>query len=325
VPKGAVLATLLLLGVELGLARQDWVWTWVPGSNSGIIEAMEARVIAPSEPPTVLLMGSSRVRDAVAPRQLEQALGLPRGGVMNLGVTRGTPYDARLLYERNRAKLSKAKVLVVGVEDWSFNASVSPNERFRRFASLDERASTFDKDWTLSLLAGYVWRTYDAQGPLRRLLKSALTGREATLPISDDGRVVWRKEELEEGPAQYDVTPDVTRSLEDYATTEGLKAPLVELIALARADGLDVVVVQMPLRDAYVEQAQRRYPDALRQYAEVLGSLGPGVAVWRYDRASSLGIQERWFYDYGHMTTRGAEVMTRALGERLKAQLAGAR
>jgi hypothetical protein len=99
----------------------------------------------------------------------------------------------------------------------------------------------------------------------------------------------------------------------------------LELIALARADGLDVVVVQMPLRDAYVEQAQRRYPDALRQYAELLGSLGPEVAVWRYDRASSLGIQDRWFYDYGHMTTRGAEVMTRALGERLKARLAGAR
>ena len=80
-PWGALLAVALLLAVEFGLARRDWIWGWWPRSESGVIDAIETQVIAQSDAPSVLFLGSSRVRDAVSPREVEKQLGLKRGAV----------------------------------------------------------------------------------------------------------------------------------------------------------------------------------------------------------------------------------------------------
>ena len=115
-PWGMLLALSLLLAFEFGLARRDWIWGWWPKSESGVIDAVERQVIAEAEAPAVLFLGSSRVRDAVSPREVEEQLGLRRGTVLNLAVTNGTPFDALTLYRRNREKLRSAKVAFFGVE-----------------------------------------------------------------------------------------------------------------------------------------------------------------------------------------------------------------
>jgi hypothetical protein len=314
------LALAILLAVEFGLARQDWVWSWVPASNSGVVDAMESQVIAQAPAPQVLLMGSSRIRDGVAPRLLEQELGLPEGSALNLGLTRGTPYDAALLYRRNRDRFRGADLLVVGVEDWSFNAALSPNERYRRFASLPQRVGVYDEDWTRSLVAGWFWRTYDAQGPLRRLLKSAVKGRKSKLPLAEDGRVKWRAKEKEVGPAQVDVSLDLKRFYRGYTRRQGLEDQLRDLVAMAREDDTQVILVQVPLRDAYLEQARQEYPEGLALYREALASF-EGVPQEIWWGSSALGIQQDWFYDYGHLTPPGAAVFTAALAERVRPML----
>jgi hypothetical protein len=316
-PRGALLALLLLLAVELGLARQERLWSWVPASNSGVVDAIERQVITPAQAPQVLLMGSSRVRDGVAPRQLEAALHLPEGAVLNLGLTRGTPWDAALLYRRNRDKLKQARLLVVGVEDWSFNAAVSPNERYRRFASLSDRVGVYNPDWTRSLVVGWIWRTYDAQGPLRNLLTSALKGRPKDLPIAPDGRVQWRKKESDTGPKDLDLSLDVERAFRKFEVTDGLNDQLRDLIALAREDGLTVVLVQVPLRDAYIDLAAQKYPDALARYRDNLRHFSDTPQLI-YERASDLGISPEWYYDYGHLTAPGARVFTDRLAADLR-------
>lgn len=316
------LALALLLAVEFGLARQDWVWTWVPASNSGIVEAMESQVIATAPPPQVLLMGSSRIRDGVAPRQLEQALGLPEGSALNLGLTRGMPYDAALLYKRNRERFKGARLLVLGVEDWNFNAALSPNERYRRFATLSERVGVYNGDWTRSLVAGWVWRTYDAQGPLRRLLKSAARGRQTQLPLAEDGRIKWRAKEKQTGPEVVDVSLDVKRAYRHYTRRQGLEDQLRALVAMAREDGVEVLLVQVPLRDAYLARAQEDYPEGLQLYRDALASF-EGVSQEIWWESSALGIRQDWYYDYGHLTPPGAKVFTQALAQRARPMLQG--
>ena len=112
-------------------------------------------------------------------------------------MTNGSAFDALTIYRRNRSTLSHAKILVVGIEDRTFNAGWAPNDRDRRYMTLRERIGPYDRDHTLSLVAGWVWRTYDARGPLQGAIKSMIKGQKKTLPITEDGRVKWRDDEVE--------------------------------------------------------------------------------------------------------------------------------
>ncbi|MCA9537262.1 MAG: hypothetical protein KC620_00155, partial [Myxococcales bacterium] len=133
----------LLAAFEIGVARDERIWSAAPRTASGVFAVLEAQVIEPAEAPQVVLLGSSRVRDAVPPRALEAALGLPRGAVLNLGLTSGTPLDALTLYRRHRDKLGRARVLLLGVEDWYLNGAMPPTDRERRFATWAERVGDY--------------------------------------------------------------------------------------------------------------------------------------------------------------------------------------
>lgn len=306
----------LLLAVEIGVARQDWVWDHVLGSAGGIITALERQVIAGSSP-KVVVMGSSRVRDGVVPRQLEAELGLHDGDVLNLAVTTGTTFDALTLYRRNRPVLSKAKILVVGIEDRTFNAGWPPNDRDRRYMTLSERIGPYDGEHTLSLLAGWVWRTYDARGPIQATIKSLAKGREAALPITADGRVKWRDDEVEVGPAALLDPKAYERFYARWQPTDGRKKFLETLVAMAAEDGLRVLVIKVPWRAEHLDLIRKHHPDKLAEYRRRAASVtGAEVVLW--DDPADVGMRDDQFYDYGHPTTRGAALLTTALAAELK-------
>jgi hypothetical protein len=322
--RALLLAAVVLVAVELGLARTSWIWSRDPSSASGVFDAMERLIIAPALPPTVVFMGSSRARDAMAPRRLEQDLGLPPGSVLNLGMTGGAPLDAWMLYRRNRAKLSSARVLVFAVEEWHVNRSFPPGVLDRRLAPLRERIGVFDHDATMSLVAGWFWRTYDAQEPLRDLITTTLSRRALTLRVTDDGRIVYREHEEQEGPAHTEVAMWATSFYRGFAPSAGRIRQIQSLIDDARADGMAVLVVRLPWRDAYVDEARRSYP---REFAEATSTVGrlQRARVVLYERASAAGIPERSFHDYGHLTLRGAELMTDLLARDIAKALPEAR
>jgi len=70
--------------------------------------------------------------------------------------------------------------------------------------------------------------------------------------------------------------------------------------------------VQVPLRDAYIDYVTAHYPGVYRRYLELAHSI-PGAQVKIFERASELGIPEDCFYDYGHLTIKGARIFTLAL------------
>ena len=314
----------LLLVVEFGMARQDWLWDYVGKSPSGVFTALEKQVIQPSPPPTILVMGSSRIRDGIAPRTLEGELGLTKGQVMNTAVTNGTGYDALTLYRRNRQKLSQAKLIILGVEDWYFNASYPPSDRDRRYMTLEERTGTFNSPLTLSLLAGWVWRTYDARGPFRDLLKSLIKGRAMDLPVADDGRIVWREKETELGPddASADIKSVRNSFYRKWEPTLGRKEHIAELTRLATEDGVQVFVIQLPWRQAYLEAVKKEHAKAYAYYRQQATEF-PGAQVRLWEGAAAVGVPENHFYDYGHPTIAGATSLTRELANDLRARYPG--
>lgn len=321
-PKAALLAMVLLLAVEVGMARQDWLWDYVLASPSGIITALETQVIADADPELVV-MGSSRVRDGVSPQHLGSALGLPPGAVLNLAVTNGSTFDALTLYRRNREKLSHAKILVVGIEDRTFNAGWAPNDRDRRYMTLSERVGPYNDEHTLSLLAGWCWRTYDARGPFQAAIKSTIKGRKLTLPIAEDGRVKWRDEEIAEGPEKLPDPTAYARFYRKWEPTDGRKAFLEELVRLAREDGVKVLVIKLPWRSEHLALIEKHHPEELAEYRRRAQTVeGAKVVLWDHPR--DLGLKDTHFYDYGHPTTRGAEIVSKALAKEIDVQFPGA-
>ena len=308
-PLGALFAVGLLLTVELSLARSEWLWSRVPMSPSGVIDALEERVIEPNSSVDIVFMGSSRVRDAIIPRQLERELDLEHGQVMNLGLTAGNPFDALTLYRRNRGKLSSARLIVFGVEDWHFNAAMPASERDRRFASWSESLGMLSGSETHSLLVSWIWRTYGAQQPLRRLVKSIFQAPPGDLPIGEDGRVRWRGEVGDFGPETVDVATEAHRFYRNFSPHSGRFEMLRVLIDLAHADGLTVMILQVPTRRAYREFVLEHYAREYAAYERAVREL-PGVQVRIYADAQSLGLAETYFYDYGHLTPVGARIFT---------------
>ena len=300
------------------MARSGWVWNANPRCDTALFEQLEALVLAHVKRPVVALMGSSRMVDAVPPRLLENDLALPEGAVVNLALPTGTPFDWLLLYRRNRATLSKARVLLIGVEDWSLNRALPAfrvTQRDRRYASLRERWSDFPSEDRLGLAVGKLWRTLDAAGQAEPLLKALKRRRES--PVGPDGRIRWRKRERETGPAEMDCAKDAAQYCGGYEVNTSRLGQLRRLIEMAESDGVKVLVVRLPLRDSYVEAVEMRHGKADRAFRETVAAL-PASRVVVYDKASKLGIPGFHFYDYGHPTTLGARTVTRELARLIR-------
>jgi hypothetical protein len=312
--RAAVLAAGLLVVVEAGIARQEWIWHAVRGSEIGLLNMIEEEVIPSAPEPTILLMGSSRMRDAIPPRTLEGHLGLAPGGVLNLGIASGTPFEALTLYRRNREKLSAAKVLVISAEDWYANGGIRPGDADRRFSSLQERLTDYPLEDALGLLVGWVWRTYDARYAIERWLRCHFQVCEGSAYVGSDNRVLYRRDDPLEGPPEVDVSPDVRRFYQQYDWSLGRLRQLERLIAEARADGLRVIVVQFPFRDEYLQAVRTQHATAYAAYVRAVRHLA-GAEVLVYESADGLGISQRYFRDYGHLTPLGAEIMAQRLAE----------
>lgn len=302
---------LLLLGlVEFGMARQEWLWDFEPRSNSGIVDVLEDDVIEAAEDPRVVIMGSSRIRDAVAPRLAEDMLGLPTGSVLNLGLTGGTAFDAVKLYERNRAKLSQADVVVLAVEMGNFLADPVPSPRVRRFATFEERLA-WEGESRASLIIGYFWRTYDARGQLTALADRIIRGQSTEAPIAEDGRVVWRDPEAE-NPSEVDSGAFADLFFAGRAVGEGYLPYVESLVSYLRADGVALVLVHVPTSDEYADVVAANYPLISENFTEVLSQLEGVRAIDHKERASHVpGLEDSHFYDYGHLTDEGAVLTTR--------------
>jgi hypothetical protein len=241
---------------------------------------------------------------------------------VNVSVASGTPFDGLTLYRRNRAKLSRAKLLVFGVEDWYANASYPPSTLDRRFATLSERFGVFDEEGTLSLLGGWLWRTSDARLPLKALSRSLGRGRPKQAWFGPTGRLVFPQFDIKEfGPDVTNIAETVKRYYEPYTPGRGRFRQLAELIALARQDGLKVLLVRMPWRDAYVDAVSTSHPKELA-YSELLVREMKDVDIELYARNSALGIPDNAFYDFGHLTESGTRLMSPILARRIAASLA---
>lgn len=307
----------LLLLLEFGAARRDWLWRIDPRRPVGILLAVEDEIIAPADDLRVVALGSSVMRDALLPRLFEQAAGLPDGTVINTSLPNATPFDFVLLYERNRDAFTTARLLLVGVEEWFLFEEPDVSERYHRWASLSERLADYDGAARLPLVASWVWQTYAARHAMAiEGIAAALRDRRADV-IGDDGRTRWRPEEQAMGPQDFPMAGYEER-LRSRIWRDRQVGYLVELAELASADGLPLVLIRMPMRAAATATRERLDPEAegrLQQALRAPRDAAPTTRILDLPVGGPIGLREAHFLDERHLGTDGAAVFTRFLAD----------
>ena len=262
-PWGLAFAVVWLFVFERMVARRGWVWDFNEYSSTGTITALERRIIAKAPAPKIVLLGNSRMRDAISPRQLEDELGCAKGTVMNLAVSAGGTFEAKALYERNKKKLSRADVVVLNVDTWYLDETEPPTMNVRRFGSLSDRVGIYGWRETASLVVGWAWRSYDVRERYDGLLTAWLEDKKSShLKILPDGRVHFRKNSGEDGPQR--IRPAMT-GLAKLVFVGGREDELARFVAEVSASGPRVLLVALPLRDRYRRRRRAGVPRQARR------------------------------------------------------------
>ena len=309
-----VAAVAVLLLFEFGVARSKAAMGLTSGLFVGATFAIEDSIIEPGPDPEVLLFGSSRIQAALSPRMMEADLGLDGGTVMNLAQPFGDAVVGRIVYERNREKLSRAGIAVVGVEMWDVfgPASIDPTTEY--LLPLGERLEYGGKD-EISLLIGATWKTYAIRRILPQLISNIIAGGAETGPVAPDGRLQFFAADAD-GPATINAAEQFDERfgrLEEPGAFDSSshRADLAELVATLQADGMQVILVHLPLRSDFLPELERRLPNAMEQFARVLEDV-PGVATVDLGTTlAALGLPDTGYYDFGHAVESGVAALTR--------------
>jgi len=317
----AVLAPLVVLAVA--------AWALWPGSPTpGRVTPHLDSLAEDCSDARVVLLGNSKTRSDLNPRELEAFLGLPRGAVAALTL-HGSSAPAWYAVAKNlvRGAGCRPAVLVAyGSIDKLLAGDVSPDERVRLLAPVmsDHEPELVAKLGGGSAPGGWLQARQAAAGQREALLQGAaalpvglLYARPADLGPVEHGRAVldaaWDRVftgsvgavEVPSAvlPVQAAARPGETRRPAGPAETF-----LPELAAEAEAMGATLVLAWAPMRDEAQERATVAVPGLVQGSRALATELG---AVFLDLRSDSLPA-DAW-EDERHMSAMGSTRTTRAL------------
>lgn len=320
-PWGLFAALLICLAFEVGVARQGRIWTAVHNSPTGLV-AVQDRIAERMESPLVVVLGNSRMIDAVRPAQLDRELGLPPQSSYNLSLQAGRPFDFLTFYTRHRSRLAEAELLLVGLDDQMFSQRMDTAEQRFRFLSTLEQRWRYKGQKRLSFIAGSFVRSLDLGGSLWSMGRNALR-RRTEVALTDDLRIRMASPRRQ-GAAQIPQS-EIDRIVDLYYSRWALSPSQVEyleeLVELCREDGVAVLFLRPPARDGYFERARQLEPVRFARAMATYDSLP--VAPLLFESASELALRPEDFTDYGHFSDSGGAVFTRAMADVIRRALPG--
>lgn len=312
----ALLATVLLVGLfELGVARRAELWIRVPNTPTGLI-GVQDRIASLMESPEVIVLGNSRMIDAVLPEPFDQRLGLPEQSTYNLSIQAARPFDYLSFYRRNRERLAGVGLVILGLDDQMLSQEMDSSEqRFRLQADLGERRS-YQGRKRLSFTAGWFFRSLDVGAPATSMLRTVARGG-SRVELAPDLRIVWTRR-AERGPEAMPVA-ELDRVVHLYYSEWELSPSqidyLAELIDALLEDGKRVLMVRPPVRDEFRDRVLELEPERFARAAEAYRRLP--VEPLLFDRAGELAMEPWHFIDYGHLSESGSLLFTEILAERV--------
>ncbi|HLX59949.1 MAG TPA: hypothetical protein VKX17_01585 [Planctomycetota bacterium] len=356
VPKALLIAAALVLTLELALRLAPDRWLLPYSSRLGLALYMEHEVLPRFDHPQIAIFGTSRAADAFSPVTLDEALNLPPYSSVNLSIFSGRTNEWFNFYQRNRAKLSKVKVLVVAVDEWTFSSGVTADEQLSISAPFIERwnfvqtgeapphpeespdekskraAATLDYMRTRRNLLLVDWlfqmRMKLAYLPKSILVSLHLAQRHESIALDADRMVRSPGTEVE-SLKQAENSPISRERIKNYYKHFNSHplyiAYFEELAALAKADGVRLLVLQMPNRRSYQNEVDKLFPEEYEQHIRVTRDLAAKVgASFKSAKfpeeisADGKTLTDANYKDYGHMVPSGTDICTRWLADIIK-------
>jgi hypothetical protein len=322
-PATALAVAGLVAALEMGLRLVPEEKLIPARSRQGEIFFMEREVLPRIPKPQVLLLGSSRIRRAVVPRQLDEELGLPQNSTLNAGLASGHVFEALYLYERNRAQLRQARLVILNADEWHLSCGWRLGSLFEMHAPWAERLELPEPLRTRAVLDG----VFSMRLRLR-LAQVSVTNRLSRrnadtleLKLDENNQVLPPPRPavpVDVDPARFAETIEAFYS--HFNISPVLLGHVEKLAALVREDGGRFVIMQLPNRSVYQGEVQRLHAAEYKQHIAALQALAQrlNVPLVLFAEPSSCGLSEEDYEDYGHINVAGARKLTGFLAELIK-------
>jgi len=352
----ALLYALLLfvLGDVVVFRSGLYAWLAKPESSGGWVTKrtlLAPPPLAAGDVASVLLLGDSRIGEAIDEHSLRAQLGAPPVAVTQASLPGSSPRVWAQLFERLPQPPGGFSLVVLGLPDYDDDAghedqqhrlndlaflgpSLGPRRAFELAAELRGEANPHaTRDvWLATLLKSFAWRrdvqdlAADPYTRYREVRRQFGRLSWATPYPGNPGSLAGVRVD---GDAIRDLPPTST-SAQDLPTLRNLvfhehdvdntayrRRWLGELADRVRASGAELVVVRMPLQ--VLPRSKPRVPatavvDELAQR--------PGVHVLPYELLAGAEAPE-FFFDALHVNREGRQLCTRLLAEQLLARCAG--
>jgi hypothetical protein len=283
-------------------------------SRQGEIFFMEDDVLPKFDAPKIVVMGSSRIRRAIVPAQLDAQLGLKKGSTVNLGLAYARVFESLYLYERNASKLKHAEWVVLNLDDWQLSTGPKmSNSLYETHGPLWERLRYPDWQRQRLFLDGLFTMRVEL-----KLVPGALFGRKKdvqTLKLDENNQILPppRKEQLD------NIDEQIALFYERFNISGVLLGHIETLAKKVQANGGKFVLMQLPNCAEYHDKVALTHAadatlerDSVQALAKKLG-----VPLLFFDRPEELGLKDSDYEDYGHLRPSGAKIVTEYLGKKL--------
>jgi len=318
-----VVGVLLFLELSVRLVPENAL---MPGkSRRGEMNFVEKKLLPNLGKIDVVVLGSSRMRRAVVPKQLDQALGIPVGSTLNSGLASGSLFEALYFYERNEARLKTARVVLLGIDEWHLSTGWKIGSTYEIHAPFAERLSMPERIRTQMVLDGVFQIRHKLKLLPRGLM--VLTGLrkqdEPDLIVDENNHVLPRRRRGV--PSDVDARA-YHETIDNFYTNFELSPVFVghieQLAARVKANGGTLVLMQLPNRAAYQREMERlkgaEYRSHLAALSLVAKRVGAPVYVW--ESPKDIGLTDADYEDYGHMNDAGARIFTEKLAQLFTAE-----
>lgn len=354
---GTLLAVICIVGgmeLTLRLLPDDFLF-WKSRSRQGVFTFFERVVIPKFEQPRVVVMGTSRAEDAVIPKRLDSALGLPDNSTVNLGLQGGRPHDALLFYSRHRERLRQAQLVILMLDEWHFSSGWGLGPRYALRAPLEERIDIV-QDTELPDLPEPKEMTAEARAlrnkkkreQLQRLRTTLLTdyafnmrlklryippaigihllglGKTKQLAMDENNQVIRPEKRKRRSKRKIENPKRFHRRIhgfyKQFDSHPILVRHVTQLAEMIREDGGRLVLLQMPNRRMHQEEVENLYPECYKQHVRKIREIAKKheVAALVYRFPKECGLEETEFEDYGHLAKEGAQDFTDFLADLIK-------
>lgn len=308
-----VVAALVFLELAVRLIPETVL---MPGkSRRGEMNFVEKNLLPKLGKIDVVVLGSSRMRRAVVPKQLDTALEIPEGSTLNSGLASGSLFEALYFYERNEERLKSARLVMLGIDEWHLSTGWKIGSTYELHAPFPERFEMPERIRTQMVLDG----VFQIRQKLKLLPRGILVAMgirkqdEPDLILDENNHVLPRRRRGV--PSDVDARAyheTIGNFYTNFEISPVFVGHIEKLAARVKANGGTLVLMQLPNRDAYQREMEKLKGAEYQKHLAALQSVATrvGAPLQVYDSPSLLGLSDMDYEDYGHMNDAGARVFT---------------